>query len=169
MFQTVSARDGAAVATSNLGRNAGVFDRVSNRHTAQFPSVRTATELYQIHLNRESRLFPRGEIRFVLDEANLVHASEDASFVELRQQVRSGMFHESKNAGEFRLTFCGAWRMVYRLLPPMKQLRYWKAKLRSKRDHLEAMRNPAPRPAAVEVTTVSPFEPKSQRYPLQYS
>ena len=168
-FETITALGAEDVMTSNLGSNAGVYNEVPARHKAQLPWVTSTSELYQVHLNRERRLLRPDAARYLPDPANVVEQVEAGTVVELREQVRTGLLRETSTPGEFRPTVAGAFVMVYRLLPPLKQIRLWQAKRRARVDHAEAMARPAPRPQRVNVTNVSPYMPPATQHPLGYS
>jgi hypothetical protein len=135
-------------------------DAVGWRDKARLPWISRASELYQVHLNRERRLVPAGAARYLPDPGRLAESIEEMSHFDLREQIRTGLMQESWGPGEFRLTFVGAWRAVYRFLPPWKELRLRRAFRASRADHADALASPAPRPEGVTVTSDSPFAPR---------
>lgn len=168
-FQTVTAPHVCAVLTSNNGSDAGMFDADAWRHKAQLPWVSRPLELYQVHLNRERRFVAPGAARYLPEPTRIAEVLDEAGAFILRDQVRSGLFRETPQAGEFRLTFAGAWRAAYRVLPPLRQIRLRRATRESRTDHAEALAHPATPTEHVAITHVSPFALPAGRYPLSYA
>ena len=170
-FETVTA-DGRDVMTNSARANAAIYDALPWRHVASLPwlAARPA-ELYRVHLHRERRLLDAAAPRYLPPSDSLPEsAAADAQFL-LHEQVRTGLFREPRVAGEFRPTWSGAWRLVMRLLPPVKQLRLLAARRRARADEAESRAAPptARSPGPVEVTRQSPYDHPLQRFPLNYA
>jgi hypothetical protein len=166
---TVAGPEFVNVTTCNVRGNAGVYDATPSREKAYLPWVRDPRVLYEAHLARERRLVPRGATRYVPEYTDILATAELEQVAELREQTRTGLMQETETVGVFRPTFIGAWRMVYRLLPPLKQVRVWRAKQRGRADEADAMKSPAPRPNNVRVTRVSPYAQPVGQHPLTYA
>lgn len=123
-------RDGRSV-TVNNSRRLSVFTQPASRDVVQVPTVRDAARLvdikraYLAHYSggAERIPFPHQDdpLRFL----------GDAMTRELQEQVEAGTWWRDERAGVFRPTFAGAWRMTWRVLPPLSVLRRWRARRRA--------------------------------------
>ena len=168
-FGTATAPNGRTVVTTNYGADAGVFEQRDWLDTARVPWASDPRELYQVHLNRERRLLPPDAVRYLPEPAHVPAAFAEHAAFEVREQVRAGLMRETSRAGEVGVTWRGAWLVVMRLLPPLKQIRLRQARRRARGDYEDALRSPAPPPVAVRVTHESPFVQPESRFPLNYA
>ena len=117
--------------------------------TARFPQVRDPSRLWRVSrelLRRRYGSIARAPFA-VSDPAGFVAA---AMVREYRQQVETGYLFLDEAAGAFRPTWRGAWRMTWKLLPPMSQVHAWLARRRAAGLLEElGLHGPDPRPVPV--------------------
>ena len=123
-------RDGRSV-TVNNSRRLSVFTRPASRDVVQLPTVRDAAQLVDIQRAYLAQ-YPSGaeRIPFAHQDDPLRFLGE-AMTRELQEQVEAGTWWRDERAGVFRPTFAGAWRMTWRVLPPLSVVRRWRARRRA--------------------------------------
>jgi hypothetical protein len=169
-YETLTSPDCKVVLTSN-STMATVFESTDRRDVVYLSWVQSADELYRVHLHRDAKLLDPAATRCLATADGVVDAITDGTYYQLREQARLGLMRETSKAGVFRLTPLGALKITYRLLPPLKQLRFAHAKERAQQAYEEAMAVPlAPPPARpVNITTGSPYESAPVEDVLNYA
>ncbi|MGH7699189.1 MAG: hypothetical protein ACREMJ_01515 [Gemmatimonadales bacterium] len=119
--------------------------------TEWLPEVRDPARLWRVFrelLRRRYASFARQRVD-VADPAGLMVT---ALLREYRQQVETGYLWHDRSVDAFRPTWRGAWRMTWKLLPPMSQVRRWRAQRHATRLLRElSLEGPDPRPVPVGV------------------
>jgi hypothetical protein len=132
--------DGTAVLTGNSA-TLTAFAKVPHRDSIQLPQIASPSRLYRIHRKRVE-LSPSKHLKRTCPPpgGELAFATQ-AIIEEVASQVETGYVRDA--GGSYRATIVGAFAMVYKQLPPFKQIR--DAMNRSRGNALIAKLDPDPR------------------------
>lgn len=118
-------RDGSIVQTSNT-KQLNAFGKRPNATSTQFPMVEDAARLFRLHSALLVKYGGGYEKILRLDEefhGDALAAVAASMREEMEAQVRTGYLYLSESEGLFRLTWKGAFFMVWKLLFPLKHIR----------------------------------------------
>jgi hypothetical protein len=170
-FDTVGVNPLIELETNNLGSAPGVFDSVPWQHKCRLPRETAIGHIYSVHLRREADLISESTPRYIPQATpqDVIEFHTNATVFILRDQARRGLFYETTEAGVFRPTWFGAYMMILRLLPPLKQIRRWKNRRFGIAEAQRAISNPATRPTNVRLATDSPYAMPLHASSLSYT
>jgi hypothetical protein len=146
---------GVIVLTANTSEY-GTFKRDPKlRNSVSLEDVQDVAALYQVHLNRESRLIPASAARYLPPPGKEVDYFADEMEQEIRTHIATGR-HSTRDGEVFHPTPWGACVMTWGQLFPIKQIR--KRAMRRRAAWELSHAQPLPFPSNVRITEQLPRE-----------
>lgn len=155
--------NGLHITTANSDE-LSVAKAVSGKNVLMASAVKDVVELYRLHLSRELQLVMPAATRYLPPAGHEADWFVEDCQVSLLEQEESGYWYYAGSRKDvYRPTLVGAFIMVWRILPPIKQIRAARMRRRVRQaiEQAEGLHLSAPK--AVPITHQSPYAHKLDR------
>jgi hypothetical protein len=149
--------DDASSVLTNNSVDVGVFKPFKTKDVAVAPWLADVRDLYRLHLYRESQFRPPAAVRYVPPLDRSLAMVGEGTAKDMLRQVEAGYFAPTGAPGKYRPTFAGAYRMTWKELPPVKQLRRAAAHRKARAQEHAARSIALSPPANVRLSRTSPY------------